>query len=197
MKMASQRAFIGRNFYNLPAFTADFTAFGRNAASRLIWNIVAHRAPSAIPKPRPRYRRCRAGKQVKERLLRRRYHIPVVQTSSWRTMTPLLYPGTTIRPRVLAEVRMAPNTTITETDENSILEPPSPISEDFRNVSLESRQTQDNTSDDLHETPSCEAESLNIQSNTKEQIQPTQRTHYAPSLMVANVMSLIPKIDEV
>ena len=47
---------------------------------------------------------------------------------------------------------------ITVSDENSILQLPSYNSEDLRNVSLKSRQTQNNIAKDLHEIPLCESE---------------------------------------
>ena len=62
---------------------------------------------------------------------------------------------------------------------------------------MEYRQTENKAGDDLYRTLSSEADSLNILDNIDKQIQPTQTFHHAPSVMVGNFMSLVPKIDEV
>ena len=92
---------------------------------------------------------------------------------------------------------MAVKTTNTVTNDSSISGLISATSKDFKNPTLEYRQTENKAGDDLYRTLSSEASSWNILNNIDKQIQPTQTFHHAPSVMAANVMSLVPNINEV
>ena len=172
-----------------------------NQLSPDVWNYLKsiELLKSTRGKRGGRVKECyKACKHSQERFLGKEHDIPVIQSTSRRASSLLLWSTQAItRPRELVQIQMAAKNTTTVTNDTGIPGLVSSKLKDFKNPSLECRQTENNEGDDLYRSLSSEVGSLNIQNNINRQIQPTQSFQHAPSLMVANVMSLVPKIDEV